>query len=140
MQAALNHSRVYNRIQHLYKDGVFTFLFSSSSSWETLLSNSDVSSPGILPFLLYSLLYILFCLCNLQKLIQIFFLLDNGSFLFYMELFLPPSDQQDFYWTWLYEQQSGCLIRNRNRLPFVNTWVHPLVFFWWGQYRIYHCA
>ena len=30
----------------------------------------------------------------------------------------------------IFEQHGGCLIRNRNCLPFMSTWVHSRVFWW----------
>ena len=45
-----------------------------------------------------------------------------------------PSSINDNTFIELYEQ-GGCLLRSRNCLPFVSTWVHPR---FWGRFRVAH--
>jgi hypothetical protein len=53
---------------------------------------------------------------------------DNGLYPFYVYYCAFFYHRQTVYWTWLYDQQGECLIRNNNRLLFTNTWVNPRIF------------
>ena len=51
------------------------------------------------------------------------------DFLPFMYVFSFIYHRQYIYWTSLYEQHVGCLIRSKNCIPFTSIWVHLWVFF-----------